>query len=68
MCKIGTSCDGSVVHWLICKTCDKQYIGNTLTAFRLRFNKYKSQFRSFCECQNAGTLHRKEGKGRVVPY
>ena len=52
-----------VVYRLICKTCNKQYVGSTKTAFRLRFNNYKSHFRSFCERQNAGTLQ----QGRVVP-
>ena len=46
-----------------CKTCNQQYVGSTKTAFRLRFNNYKSHFRSYCERRNAGTLNR----GRVVP-
>ena len=36
-----------VVYKLYCKTCGKQYIGSTKTQFRLRFNNYKSQFRSY---------------------
>jgi len=42
------------IYRLICKPCDKQYIGSTQTAFRLKVNNYKSHFRSFCERQNAG--------------
>ena len=52
-----------VIYRLICKTCNQQYVGSTKTAFRLRFNNYKSHFRSYCERRNAGTLNR----GRVVP-
>ena len=36
-----------VVYLVSCKTCQKQYTGSTETAFRLRFNNYKSAHRSF---------------------
>ena len=45
-----------VVYRLVCKTCDKQDIGSTKTAYRLGLNNYKSHFRSFCEGKYAGTL------------
>lgn len=35
-----------VIYKLTCKTCNKFYIGSTKTAFRQRFNNYKSHFRS----------------------
>ena len=34
-----------VVYKIRCKTCNKQYVGSTITKFRERFNNYKSQFR-----------------------
>ena len=43
-----------VVYKLDCKTCGKQYIGSTKTQFRLRFNNYKSQFRSFIKQKETG--------------
>jgi len=52
-----------VIYRLVCKTCEKQYVGSTKTAFRLRFNNYKSHFRAYCDRKNAGTLT----QGRVVP-
>jgi len=41
-----------VIYRLIYKTRDKQYIGSTQTAFRLRFNNYKSHVWSLCEREN----------------
>ena len=52
-----------VIYRLICKSCNKQYVGSTKTAFRLRFNNYKSHFRSYCELKNAGTLQ----NGKSIP-
>ena len=35
-------CDSEGVIYLItCKTCHLHYVGNTVTAFRLRFNNHK---------------------------
>ena len=31
-----------IVHLVNCKCCQKQYVGNTNTKFRLRFNNYKT--------------------------
>ena len=38
-----------VVYLLRCKTCNKQYVGSTVTKFRIRFNNYKSQFKKFLQ-------------------
>ena len=36
-------CDSSNIVYLVqCKTCNKQYVGSTVTPFRLRYNNYKS--------------------------
>ena len=36
-------CDSEGVVYLIsCKSCGLQYVGNTITAFRLRFNNHNS--------------------------
>ena len=48
-----------VVYKIRCKTCNKQYVGSTITKFRERFNNYKSQFRKYSRlkesgCQNPG--------------
>ena len=37
------NCDSSgVVYLITCKKCEKQYVGNTVTPFRKRFNNHKS--------------------------
>ena len=36
-----------VVYLLTCKVCHKQYVGSTVTSFRLRFNKYKSNIKLY---------------------
>ena len=36
-----------VVHLITCKKCDKQYVGNTVTPFRKRFNNHKSSLNRF---------------------
>ena len=46
-----------VVYKLQCKTCNSQYIGSTITPFRLRFNNYKSQFRSFLRGNSTPQAH-----------
>ena len=46
-----------VVYKLQCKTCNAQYIGSTTTPFRLRFNNYKSQFRSFLRGNSTPQAH-----------
>ena len=44
----GYTCDSQgVVYLLGCKVCGKQYIGNTFTSFRVRFNNYKSASRRY---------------------
>ena len=48
-----------VVYKIRCKTCNKQYVGSTITKFRERFNNYKFQFRKYSRlkesgCQNPG--------------
>ena len=35
-------CDSGVVYLIACKKCGLQYVGNTVTPFRLRFNNHKS--------------------------
>ena len=43
-------CNSScVVYLLTCKTCLKQYVGSTLTMFRLRFNQCKSNIKLYEE-------------------
>ena len=46
-----------VVYKLQCRTCNKQYIGSTITPFRLRFNNYKSHFRSFLKGNSVPQAH-----------
>ena len=42
------NCSSSMLVYLIqCKTCKLQYVGSTTTAFRLRFNNYKSHNKKF---------------------
>ena len=37
------NCDSSgVVYLITCKQCKKQYMGSTVTPFRLRFNNHKN--------------------------
>ena len=36
-----------VVYLITCKKCLKQYVGCTITSFRVRFNNYKSSLRKF---------------------
>ena len=38
-----------LVYLLTCKVCLKQYVGSTLTRFRLRFNQYKSNIKLYGE-------------------
>ena len=38
-----------VVYLLECKVCLKQYVGSTVTRFRLRFNQYKSNIKLYRE-------------------
>ena len=45
-----------VVYKIRCKTCNKQYIGSTITTFRERFNNYKSQFRKYSKRKDSGTV------------
>ena len=52
-----------VVYLLECKTCGIQYVGSTITKFRIRCNNYKSQFRKYIERRDLGTL----GRGKAVP-
>ena len=49
-----------LVYLLNCKTCEKQYIGSTVTTFRERYNNYKSKFRAYYRKRANGTLS--EGK------
>ena len=42
------NCDSSgVVYLITCKKCEKQYVGNTVTPFRKRFNNHKSSLNRF---------------------
>ena len=52
-----------VVYKLTCKTCDKIYIGSTITPFRTRVNNYKSHFSKYQERKENGTLN----VGKRVP-
>jgi hypothetical protein len=36
-----------VVYLITCGKCSKQYVGNTVTSFRLRFNNHKSSLNRF---------------------
>ena len=38
-----------VVYLLTCKICKKQYVGSTITRFRLRYNQYKSNIKLYGE-------------------
>ena len=38
-----------VVYLLTCKICKKQYVGSTITKFRLRYNQYKSNIKLYGE-------------------
>ena len=41
-------CDSvGVVYQILCKTCNKRYIGSTITSFRKRFNNHKSSMNRF---------------------
>ena len=58
------TCDTpNVVYLVRCKTCDIQYVGSSKSAFRTRFNNYKSHHRGYLKRKDAGTL----GVGRVMP-
>ena len=51
------NCNSSFVVYLIsCKVCKMQYVGSTITAFRTRFNNYKSKHRKFRELFLNGML------------
>ena len=39
----------NVIYLLTCKRCRKQYVGSTVTKFRLRFNQYKSNIKLYGE-------------------
>ena len=42
------NCDfAEVVYLLLCKRCDKQYVGSTTTTFHMCFNIHKSSLRTF---------------------
>ena len=47
---------------LTCKTCEKQYVGSTITKFRDRYNNYKSKFRAYFHKRSNGTL----GEGKPI--
>ena len=51
-----------VVYLLTCKTCEKQYVGSTITKFRERYNNYKSKFRTYFWQRSCGTL----GQGKPI--
>ena len=38
-----------VVYLLTCKICKKQYVGSTITKFRMRYNQYKSNIKLYGE-------------------
>ena len=51
------NCNSNYVICLFsCKVCGVQYVGSTKTAFRIRFNNYKSKHRKFREMFFNGTL------------
>ena len=57
-------CDTTnVVYLLECRTCGIKYVGSSKPSFRLRFNNYKSQHRSFLRRREEGTL----AVGKSVP-
>ena len=42
------NCDSkNIVYVLTCKQCNRQYVGSTVTKFRIRFNNHKSRIRNF---------------------
>ena len=45
----------NVVYLLTCKTCEKQYVGSTVSKFRSRFNQYKSNINLHGEGQRGFT-------------
>ena len=52
----------NVIYLLTCKTCEKQYVGSTITTFRERYNNYKSKFRAYFRKRSSGTL----GQGKPI--
>ena len=57
------NCNSSdVVYLLTCNTCEKQYVGSTITKFRERYNNYKSKFRAYFRKRSNGTL----GQGKAI--
>ena len=48
----GAKCRGcnsrNVAYLINCKLCGFQYVGSTITKFRLRFNNHKSRIRAHC--------------------
>ena len=57
------NCNSSdVVYLLTCNTCEKQYVGSTITRFRERYNNYKSKFRTYYRKRSNGTL----GQGKAI--
>ena len=37
------------MYLVTCKKCGWQYVGNTVTSFRLRFNNHKSSMMRYCK-------------------
>ena len=50
----------NVIYLMTCQTCQKQYIGSTVTKFRERVNNYKSKFRLYYKRRKAGTLNKSD--------
>ncbi len=58
------TCDTKYVVYLMeCGTCGIQYVGSAKTAFRQRFNNYKSHHRAYIKRRDEGSLR----KGTPVP-
>ena len=57
------NCNSSnVVYLRTCNTCEKQYVGSTITMFRELYNSYKSKFQAYFRKRSNGTL----GLGKTI--
>ena len=55
------SCNSKcLVYFLTCKVCLKQYVGQTVQEFRLRWNSYKSNDRKYQKLESCMQQHRFE--------
>ena len=49
-----------------CKKCGLQYVGNTVTSFRLRFNNHKSAMMRIGKGQNGSKKFKNHAPPRVI--